>query len=410
MDIDNTFIPVTFKPIILLTLGIWGWALDLFILSHSGLDPVSLLQLHQVDKHIPFHKTVFSIATVVSFIVLFNLWLYWYWQSTVIAIVPYITILVFLLWPGKAMYSKERLRFMRMLRRVFSFNLFATVFFSDILLADMLTSVSGVMGDLFVVGCVIIGGKDPSTFLGSVDNVCYHDIIIPLIISVPYLVRLKQCISEYIESKYSRHLYNALKYASSIPVIIFAAAQRKASMYITETGSTPITWYLDEIVIFRLWIFFVFSNSLYSFWWDISMDWNLITITYNTPETEDDKRHQNTPRRKRLLPSIYIRRQLYFSRSIWYIGAVIFDFLLRISWCLKLSSYMYLKQLDSNIFMLQFMEITRRCVWTIFRMESEGVRRVYNSLPTASGHDTFRMGLLDHKTSGLLSPIEEEEA
>jgi hypothetical protein len=73
------------------------------------------------------------------------------------------------------------------------------------------------------------------------------------IFSLPYLIRLKQCISEYIESKENRHVFNALKYASSIPVVIFSAVQRKASIYITQTGSVPTHWYLKEDSIFRFW-------------------------------------------------------------------------------------------------------------------------------------------------------------
>jgi hypothetical protein len=71
--------------------------------------------------------------------------------------------------------------------------------------------------------------------------------------SLPYFIRLRQCISEYIESKEKRHLLNALKYASSIPAVIFSAVQRKATLYITESGTVPQHWYLKEDTIFRFW-------------------------------------------------------------------------------------------------------------------------------------------------------------
>lgn len=204
-------------------------------------------------------------------------------------------------------------------------------------------------------------------------------------------------------------MFNALKYASSVPVILLSAIQRKASMYINEKGAIPRTWYMDEIMIFKLWIFFVFMNSMYSFWWDISMDWNLISVTFTTVETDDHKRASLQSSKRNILPTIYIRRQLYFSQSYYYITAIIVDFLLRMTWSFKLSSLVYLRQLESSLFMLQLLEIVRRWMWTIFRMESEGVRRLYQSLPTSTGHE-FRMNLLEHKHSGLLSPIEEEDA
>ncbi len=71
--------------------------------------------------------------------------------------------------------------------------------------------------------------------------------------SLPYLIRLKQCVSEYIESKEKRHLLNALKYASSIPAVILSAVQRKASIYVSETGSVPKHWYLQADSIFQYW-------------------------------------------------------------------------------------------------------------------------------------------------------------
>lgn len=140
------------------------------------------------------------------------------------------------------------------------------------------------------------------------------------------------------------------------------------------------------VCVFR--ILFVFINSMYSFWWDISMDWNLIDFSTNKRNTT---------------PSIQLRNQLYFP-TICYILAMIFDFLLRITWSLKLSSHIYIRQMDASIFLL--LEIFRRWVWVIFRMETEWVKKIYNTLPL----DSLRLNLLDRKTSsGILSPIEEED-
>ncbi|EIE84207.1 hypothetical protein RO3G_08917 [Rhizopus delemar RA 99-880] len=116
------------------------------------------------------------------------------------------------------------------------------------------------------------------------------------------------------------------------------------------------------------------------------MDWNLITI--NTQSH-----------------TVHIRRQLYFSQPIYYILAVFIDFLLRITWSFKLSSHLLIRQLDASIFLLELMEVFRRWVWVMFRMENEWVKKVYSSLPS-----TLRLDRLDRKSaSGLLSPIVEEE-
>ncbi|KAL9548481.1 hypothetical protein PS6_006576 [Mucor atramentarius] len=304
-----------------------------------------------------------------------------------------------------------------MLKRVFSINIYAPVFFSDIILADMLTSFSNVFGDLFIASCVMFAGHDVSYFMDNTHNLYYRDYMIPFLIrqvtSLPYLIRLKQCIAEYIESKEKRHIFNALKYTSSIPVVIFSAVQRKAAIYIAESGTVPQHWYLKEDTIFRFWILFVFINSMYSFWWDISMDWNLLSITFDTPQTDENVNRKTIqlPPQKHSTPIVHFRRQLYFSQPIWYIIAIFFDFLLRITWSLKLSSHIYIRKLDGSIFLMELLEVFRRWIWVIFRMESEWVKKVYNSLPSGS-FDNLRMSLLDRKpssSSGLLSPIVEEE-
>jgi hypothetical protein len=55
------------------------------------------------------------------------------------------------------------------------------------------------------------------------------------------LIRLKQCLAEFIESKEKRH------------VVVFSAIQRKAAIYVAETGAIPKHWYLKEDGIFQLW-------------------------------------------------------------------------------------------------------------------------------------------------------------
>lgn len=138
------------------------------------------------------------------------------------------------------------------------------------------------------------------------------------------------------------------------------------------------------------------------------MDWNLLNVSFDSTQSDQDKIIALPPK-KHSTPIIHFRRQLYFSQHIWYIAAIFFDFLLRITWSLKLSSHIYIRQLDASIFLL--LEVIRRWVWVIFRMESEWVKRVYNVLPSQQPLDNLRMILLDRKSpSGLLSPIQEEDS
>lgn len=82
-------------------------------------------------------------------------------------------------------------------------------------------------------------------------------LIIPIPKSVPYLIRFRQCLTEYRAplNQSRRPLYNAVKYATSFPVIYLSAAQRiVASDLVTERGGQVRNgpWH-GEHQLFRLW-------------------------------------------------------------------------------------------------------------------------------------------------------------
>ena len=79
--------------------------------------------------------------------------------------------------------------------------------------------------------------------------------MVPIIISIPSLIRLRQCLIEYLRVRNNpnrtasagwggQHLANALKYSSAFPVIILSAMQR---------GTNPNDFGMSEAGLFRLW-------------------------------------------------------------------------------------------------------------------------------------------------------------
>lgn len=103
--------------------------------------------------------------------------------------------------------------------------------FGDILLADALTSYSRVLGDLYTTFCMFFSPDVSST--SKPDRSCGKDYVVPLIIAAPSVMRLRQCLTEYIRVRRSasragggQHLANALKYATIFPVLFFAAKLR----------------------------------------------------------------------------------------------------------------------------------------------------------------------------------------
>lgn len=75
-----------------------------------------------------------------------------------------------------------------MLKRIFTLNLRAPVFFSDIILADMLTSFSNVFGDLFIAVCVMVTGYPSTYFLDTTESIYYKDMVVPFIIRYIYSI------------------------------------------------------------------------------------------------------------------------------------------------------------------------------------------------------------------------------
>lgn len=75
--------------------------------------------------------------------------------------------------------------------------------------------------------------------------------------SLPYLIRLRQCLIEYNSPTNTtrRPLFNAIKYASSFPVIFLSAAQRIVISDLLQTHGSSVTqqgWH-GEHPLFRLW-------------------------------------------------------------------------------------------------------------------------------------------------------------
>lgn len=78
-----------------------------------------------------------------------------------------------------------------------------------------------------------------------------------MINSLPYLIRLRQCLVEYSlpTNKSRRPLYNALKYATSFPVIFLSAAQRIVIYDLVKEKGDNVAkeaWH-GEHQLFRLW-------------------------------------------------------------------------------------------------------------------------------------------------------------
>lgn len=251
--------------------------------------------------------------------------------------------------------------------------------FADVLLSDVLTSYAKVIADLFVVFCMFFRTPSTSETAGPV-RTCGGQYWVPIITAIPSLIRLRQCLIEFIRVQSAggpgwggQHLANALKYASALPVIIFSILQRNMDLNHNNT-------HLTNQSINYCWLVSILVNSLYSFYWDVAKDWDL-SLFPALIQILPFPRHTTTSMRPNLIRSskncqFGLRPRLCFPSSDIYYMAIFFDLIIRFSWSLRLSSTMNkFINLESGILLLELAEVARRWVWMFLRIESEWIRQ-----------------------------------
>lgn len=102
--------------------------------------------------------------------------------------------------------------------------------------------------------------------------------------------------------------------------------------------------------------FFTFINSSYSFYWDVTKDWDLTLFS----ESRNDNEYPYG-----------LRRYRHFSDQQYY-AAIAVDFAIRFSWMSKfLPGFGWLSETEFGLFVLMFSEIARRWMWVFLRAEAE---------------------------------------
>ncbi|CAK7217686.1 protein-ER retention protein [Sporothrix eucalyptigena] len=449
LDAFSLTLPLPYRVALITVLATWGWGANLHYLYLQKIDVPSLIRYpgRASAAHLPHHHSAYRLATVTSSVLAASLLLFWaltrhdvdrvlaldWLPMTTLSILGLLLILPFPLNfikrhsrrrlsgptasaassgspPPWALPQDGRRRFAATLRRVAVGGLAETQHgkFGDILLADVLTSYSKVLGDLYVCICMFFftssrsGASSEPSATNRPDRNCGGGVIVPLIMAMPFLARFRQCLIEYFRVRRSmrsdpsvgwggQHLANAAKYATSFPVILFSALQRNAKA--AEDAGTTTT--AISTTYYRLWVFAVAVNSLYSFYWDVAKDWDLTLF--------DGARARNAPDHPWAL-----RRRLLINRGqpITYYAAICLDFVLRCTWSLKLSPHLdHVADFESSLFLMQLLEVLRRWVWIFFRVETEWIRSTNNvdfgqGLLGGSGMGSSRSGSASSSTSG----------
>lgn len=258
-------------------------------------------------------------------------------------------------------------------------------------------------------------------------------------------MRFRQCLLEAHQSNWSsaRPVANALKYFSAIPVILLSAAQKSLvvpdiaaskGVTVTDLRESGARWF-GEHRLFRLWLLAVVINSMFSFWWDVEMDWGLALCEVDTwlgSTSRNDNglgllgsdlgggargynrrmsdltligrirklfsrrtsvaSHQRspcptpTPMFISPLPptspgspsgffAFGLRPHLLLPDPLVYHLFALIDLVLRFTWSLKLSSHLHtITSIESGVFMMEALELLRRWMWVFIRIEWEAVK------------------------------------
>ena len=303
----------------------------------------------------PIHRSVYRFASALSLPLVASLCLFWTLtrlgeQSRVEAysILPNFTLILLLvlafviprrwLWPQSLWPSAGRTRLLSTLRRISLGGLARTEDgkFGDVLLADALTSYARPISEIYIALSMIVT-RQPTT--GRIDRSSY--LIVPLLLAYPFAIRFRQCLIDGQKA-------NALKYATAFPAIALSTLMR------SESG------YLGRNTLTNLWLLTALTNALYSFYWDVTYDWDLTLLT-NARESADHP--------------YGLRRVRYFGDPQLYYTAVGIDLVLRFAWALKLSPHLeHYYDIEGGIFLLEIMEVLRRYMWVYLRVETEWVR------------------------------------
>lgn len=226
--------------------------------------------------------------------------------------------------------------------------------FRDIYCADVLTSFSKVITDSMHGMCWIVQdvfearkSSDDLDFCASVEM----DVLMTVVVGYTLLIRAAQCVRKLIETGQTYpHLYNTGKYFSNIICIIYGFFFGLDSVYI-------------GLVIF---------STLYKWVWDVRMDWGLWDFSDGNTE------------------NMFLRKKLMFgsANAGMYYVCIVVDLVLRFLWILSLRpslSYTLLGPLAGTF--LASLEILRRCMWGVLRVEWEHVK-------TYTGNNKLRVKVL----------------
>mmetsp|Transcript_17501 Transcript_17501/g.28318 ORF Transcript_17501/g.28318 Transcript_17501/m.28318 type:complete len:525 (-) Transcript_17501:311-1885(-) len=286
----NIKVTAYFRPTFLIALVWFLWGVNVWVFKKCGIDYAGALGFDKSSTLNP--RQICSSALIIGGIY-FMLWLLYSFQwpvagSLFIPAGMYFASFLCILLPLDIFHQKGREK----LGRVFYAMLLPPVtgvLFVEVVLGDILTSLSKALADFQVTLCVLLshsfsssevyisedelsfgvirqgGGlvKSPAAMILDYEHRCSETWMRPFVTSIPFLIRFRQCIVAYRATGDAfPHLVNACKYLSALPVIWISAVAHHF----------PLAYGVN---LRKIWLIAISFNSIFSFLWDVVMDWGL---------------------------------------------------------------------------------------------------------------------------------------
>ena len=323
--------------------------------ARCGINYISIFDFPR--KSVPTPRYMFQIGSLFS--VLFAIMIgvcvgtgteVLYISDKIAGAMMWILILVFWLNPLKIFNRLGRFSFLLVFVRVLMAPL-PKVMFADFWFADQLNSILAFLLDIQYLICYFISPNSwDNDVLGLKRCTTVSNGIRPILLCLPALWRLLQCLRCFQRTRKIAHLFNAVKYFTTFPVVIFAtffAVTTKPSLKLSnidldKTGWMILCWMISSLI-----------HALYCFAWDVIMDWGLFRVFEG-----------------------YIFRPKLLYHKWTYVVAIAIDFVIRFACVIKLTlAIVYHFDSDVIYSSLILCEILRRILWNFFRIEYEQVLR-----------------------------------
>jgi len=315
-------------------LCIWFWGLNLLVWERARMNHVAIFDFNPTSalSHTPLFRLAGFLTVIwcTSFVLYVGTAGGYFFYVDLAQMFPLglTALLSFILFcPFDIFYLSSRIFFLQVLLSVVSAP-FGQVRFVEGYVGDLLTSMVKTLGDAEYTVCYyatnewIEGGGHckVANRWGTAILGC-----------LPVYWRMMQCIGRYSATRHIEHLGNTAKYAVALTVVLFSQ--------LNGDLSTDEKWSAVKV----LWCISFVVSTLYSYVWDIFMDWGLAWNSSN-----------------------------FSNRKWFYYYCITSNLMFRFFWTITLSGSPVQLGIDSTTlsWIAALVEIVRRFTWSLLRVEN----------------------------------------